>query len=232
MDIVLVPGFWLDASSWDEVTPVLEAAGHRARPITPPGLESIDADRTGISLRDHVDAVVAEVDATDGPLALVAHSGAAASVHGAVDARPDRVDRVVYVDCVPIGEGEAINRELPVVGGEIPLPAWSGFDRADLVDLDDDLRAEFRARAIPEPQGPSYDALTLSDVRRYDVPVTVIACEFGSPLIREWIDSGQRFAAELGRIHHREFVDLPTGHWPQFTRPRELGEAIVAAVSR
>jgi len=27
-----------------------------------------------------------------------------------------------------------------------------------------------------------------------------------------------------------EYVDLPTGHWPQFTRPRELGEAIVTAI--
>ena len=33
MDIILVPGFWLDASSWEEVTPVLEAAGHRPTPL-------------------------------------------------------------------------------------------------------------------------------------------------------------------------------------------------------
>lgn len=228
----MVPGFWLDASSWGEVTPTLEAAGHRARPITLPGLSSPRADRSEITLSDHVDAVVAEIDATVGPLALVAHSGAAAPVHAAVDARPDRVDRVIYVDCVPLGDGDAVNRELPVIAGEIPLPDWSGFDKADLVDLDDGLRAEFRARAVSEPRGPAYDAVSLTDVRRYDVPVTVIACEFGSALIREWIEAGQSFAAELGRIHHREFVDLPTGHWPQFTRPRELGDAIVAALSR
>jgi pimeloyl-ACP methyl ester carboxylesterase len=26
------------------------------------------------------------------------------------------------------------------------------------------------------------------------------------------------------------YVDLPTGHWPQLTKPAELAEAIVAAV--
>jgi hypothetical protein len=38
--------------------------------------------------------------------------------------------------------------------------------------------------------------------------------------------------AELGRLHDVEYVDLPTGHWPQFTKPAELGEAILAAVER
>jgi pimeloyl-ACP methyl ester carboxylesterase len=38
--------------------------------------------------------------------------------------------------------------------------------------------------------------------------------------------------AELGRIRNVEYVDLPTGHWPQFTKPGELGAAILAAVDR
>ena len=29
-----------------------------------------------------------------------------------------------------------------------------------------------------------------------------------------------------------EYVDLPTGHWPQFTKPAELAQAILAAVER
>ncbi len=28
MDVILIPGFWLDASSWSEVSPVLVEAGH------------------------------------------------------------------------------------------------------------------------------------------------------------------------------------------------------------
>jgi len=26
------------------------------------------------------------------------------------------------------------------------------------------------------------------------------------------------------------YVDLPTGHWPQFTKPDELGRAILASL--
>ena len=230
MDIILVPGFWLDASSWSEVTPPLVAAGHTVHPLTLPGLESKDAPRAGIGLRDHIDAVVSAVDAVEGPVVLVGHSGGGAIIHGAVDARPDRVTRAVYVDSGPLGEGGVINDELPAEGDEVPLPPWEGFEDADLTDLNEELRAAFRARSIPEPLAVTRDRQHLHDERRYNVPATVIACEFPSSLLIEWMESGHPFVAELARIHDVEFMDLPTGHWPQFTRPAELGEAILAAV--
>lgn len=232
MDVILIPGFWLDGSSWAEVTPPLERAGHRPRPLTLPGLDSPEADRSGISLRDHVDAVVAEIDALDGgPVVLVGHSGGGAVAHAAVDARPDRVARVVYVDSGPLGEGDAINAQLPVVDGEIPLPGWDEFEDGDLLDLDDGQRAAFRARAIPTPARVANDPQRLSDQRRYDVPVTVIACEFPSETLRGWVANGHPYVRELALIRDVGYVDLPTGHWPQFTRPTELGEVIVAALS-
>lgn len=232
MDIILVPGFWLDASSWQEVVPALDAAGHRPHPLTLPGLESVDADRAGISLQDHIDFVVAAIDALEGKVVLVGHSGGGAVIHGALDARPERVERAIYVDSGPLGEGDVINSELKADGDDIPLPPWEGFDNADLVDLDDGLRQAFRARAIPQPKGVAYSKQHLHDTRRYDVPATVIACQFPSSLLREWIDAGHPFVAELARVRDVEFVDLPTGHWPQFTKPAELARAILAAVDR
>jgi hypothetical protein len=74
MDIILIPGLWLNGPSWDEVVPALEQAGHRTHPLTLPGMESKDADRSKITLRDHVDAVVEVVDSfdpADGKLVLV-----------------------------------------------------------------------------------------------------------------------------------------------------------------
>jgi pimeloyl-ACP methyl ester carboxylesterase len=229
VELILIPGLWLDASSWDDVVPVIEQAGHRTRPLTLPGMESRDADRSGITLRDHVDAVVAAIDAAGEDVVLVGHSGGGAVAHAAVDARPDTVRRVVYVDSWPVGPGGCINDEIPAENGELPLPDWSFFEPEDLVDLDDDLRAAFRARAIPSPQRVAADKLELSDERRYDVPITVIACEFTGEQARRWMAQGG--LAELAAVRDKHVVDLPTGHWPQFTRPRDLGEAIVAAVA-
>lgn len=233
MDIVLISGLWLDGSSWVEVVPSLEQAGHRTYALTLPGMESKDADRSKITLRDHVDAVVKVIDSFDpaeGEVVLVGHSGGGAIAHAAVDARPDRVARVVYVDSVPLGEGGVINDELPAENGEVPLPDWSLFDEEDLIDLDEDLRAAFRERAIPSPAHVASDPQELVDERRYDVPVTVISCEFPSAVIRELIEKGHAYAGELAKIRDVDYIDLPTGHWPQFTRPEELGQAILASL--
>ena len=71
MDIILVPGLWLDGSTWDQVVPHLEKAGHRATALTLPGMESAGADRSAVSWQDQVDAVVAALPHSavgDGPL--------------------------------------------------------------------------------------------------------------------------------------------------------------------
>ena len=234
MDIILIPGFWLDASSWDEVIPALRQAGHRVQALTLPGMESKGADRSQITLRDHIDAVVEAIDSVDpasGQVVLVGHSGGGAIAHAAADARPGRVARVVYVDSFPLGEGGLINDELPAENGEVPLPDWSLFDKEDLVDLDDDLRAAFRERTIPTPEHVASDRQRLSDERRYDVPATVIACEFSTAQLRDWMAQDHPAMRELAKIRDVGFIDLPTGHWPQFTKPAELGQAILASVA-
>lgn len=235
MNIILVPGLWLDASSWDGVSPTLEQAGHQTHALTLPGMISGATDRASITLRDHVSAVVEVIDScdpADGKVAIVGHSGGAAIAHAAVDARPDRIARVVYVDGWPAGPGDAINLELPTRNGEVPLPDWSVFDDEDLVDLDESLRAAFRQRAIPSPERVAKDPQELSDERRYDVPATVIACAFPGAKLREWLDTGEPSLQELGRLRNVEYVDLPTGHWPQFTRPAELARVILATVGQ
>lgn len=231
MDLILVPGLWLDASSWDAVVPVLERAGHRTHPLTLPGMEAKDADRSRIGLRDHVDAVVAAIDSLDpADVVLVGHSAGGSIAHAALDARPDRVHRVVYVDTWPLGDGRVVNDELPVVDGDVPLPDWSLFDDEDLVGLDDGLRAAFRERAIPSPEQVTREPQRLSDERRYDTPITVIACEFPGATLRDWMRQGEPNLQELARVRDVDYVDLPTGHWPQFTRPEDLGRAIAASV--
>ena len=82
------------------------------------------------------------------------------------------------------------------------------------------------------PERVATDKQVLSDPRRYDVPVTVIGCELPSTMLREWIEQDHPYAAELAKIRSVELVDVPTGQWPQFTRPAELAKAILSAVDR
>jgi len=232
MNFILIPGLWLDGSSWEKVVPVLQQAGHRTHPITLPGMASRDADRSEITLRDPVDAVIAAIDSidpADGTVVLVGHSAGAAISHAAVDARPDRVALAVYVGGFPTGDGDAVADGYPAENGEVPLPDWSAFEDEDLADLDGKARAKFRERAISSPEHVARDPQQLTDERRYDAPVTVISTEFTSEMHRGWIEQGLSPVREFAKIRDVDYVDLPTGHWPQFTRPEELGRAILAS---
>ena len=231
MDILLIPGLWLDAASWDAVLPGLERAGHRPRPLMLPGMEARDADRSAITLRDHVAAVVDAIDSSpDGKVVVVGHSAGSGVAWAAVDARADRVARAIFVGGFPTPDGGAMADPFPAENGEVPLPDFADFDDADLAGLDDAGRARFRERALPSPEQVINARQTLSDARRYDVPVTMVCPEYTSAMLREWVANGAAPVSELPKIKQVDYLDLATGHWPQFTRPDDLATAIVSAI--
>jgi pimeloyl-ACP methyl ester carboxylesterase len=230
MEIVLVPGMWLDGASWSDVAAVLERAGHRVQALTLPGLGSKGEDRRHVGYDDHVDAVVAAIDAAAGPVLLVGHSAGCDLSWAAVDRRPDRVTRAVLIGGLTSANGDQLVGGYEAVDGEIPLPDWSAFEEADLRDLDDAARERFRARAIPAPAGPLAGPQRLDDPRRHEVPVTAVCTEYSVADLQEWLADRPAWASEFLAIRDLEMVDLPTGHWPQFTRPADLAELILAKV--
>ena len=230
MDVILVPGLWLEGGSWDAVVPPLEKAGHRVRALTLPGMQGKDADRTGITLHDHVNAVVAAIDEAEAPVLLVGHSAGSGIAHAAVDARPDRVGRAVYVGGFPTPDGTPLLDGLPAEDGEVAMPDWAEMgEEANIVDLDEQALARLYAQAIPAPEKVLTTPQRLGDERRYDVPVTAVCPEYTAADLRGWVEGGAGPVSELARIRDLEYVDLPGGHWPQLTRPDELARVILAA---
>jgi pimeloyl-ACP methyl ester carboxylesterase len=228
MNIVMVPGLWLNASSWDAVVPALQQAGHVPHPLTLPGMESKDADRTGIALRDWVDAVVAAIDSAPEPVLLVCHSAGSGVGHAAVDARPDRVARAVHVGGFPSSSGSPLLSGLPAENGEVAMPDWVEMgERANVADFDEESLARFYAAAIPVPERVLAGPVELTDERRYEVPVTAVCPEYTAADLRDWVESGD--VPELARIKEVDYVDLPGGHWPQLTQPEQLARVILDA---
>ncbi len=144
--IVLVPGFWLGAWAWDEVAALLRADGHDVTALTLPGLESADADRSSITLTDHVDAICAAVEAAGRPVVLAVHSGTGFSGYAATDRVPERIAAMVYVDTGP-GKG-ALD---PGFEGEQPFNWDEIAEEENLDGLSEEQLQAFRERAVPEP---------------------------------------------------------------------------------
>lgn len=229
--VVLVPGFWLGAWAWDEVAPLLRDQGFAVTALTLPGLEEgvDDADRGRVSLDDQADAIASALDPEADRRVLVVHSGAAVPGTIALDRNVDQIDHVVYVDTAPAKDGFAMNPEAE--GDVYPLEAAWGQEMEDgsMRDLSDAQLATFQERAVPQPARTVRDAAQLSDPRRLAVPSTVVCTAFPSADYRSYAEQGMGFLAGLLEFTDLEYVDLPTGHWPMWSRPAELADTIAAA---
>jgi pimeloyl-ACP methyl ester carboxylesterase len=227
--IILVPGFWLGAWAWDEVVEHLRADGLDVTAITLPGLESADADRSGITFEDHVSAIVDAVESAPSPPVLVVHSASGFSGYAASDRVPDKVAAIVYVDTAP-GIG-AVDPDFGAV--ELPM-VWADIEAEENLDgLTDEQKATFRERAVPVPGGVLRGSATLTNDARRDVPSTLIATGFSAADYQRYAgqDAPPAFLAGIPELHNATWIDLPTSHWPMWSRPRELAE-IISSVAR
>ncbi|MDH4112128.1 MAG: alpha/beta hydrolase [Actinomycetota bacterium] len=180
--IVLVPGFWLDAWAWNEVADALRADGHDVTALTLPGLESAEADRSAISLDDHVEAICDAVRGAGAPVVLAVHSGAGLPGYVASDRVAELIARMVYVDTGP-GTG-ALDPGFQAV--EKPLPPREELAQEENLDgISEEQLDVFWRRAVPEPGGAIRDAPQFSNDARLDVPSTVICTAFTSQQYQE-----------------------------------------------
>ncbi|WP_127573968.1 alpha/beta fold hydrolase [Georgenia faecalis] len=231
--IVLVPGHWLGAWAWDAVAARLRATGHTVTALTLPGLEDAATPRAGIRYEDHVRAVLDAVTAHDGPVVLVAHSGAGAPVTSALDAAPERVARVVYVDSGPSADGVVPEPDLRQDAVELPLPSFAELEAggASLAGLDAAALDRFRERAVPHPAGALRERIVLRDDRRHGVPATLVCCSIPSATVQALVASGEPMFAAVAALTDAGYVDLPTGHWPMWSAPAELADVLAGAAA-
>jgi pimeloyl-ACP methyl ester carboxylesterase len=224
--IILVPGFWLGAWAWDEVASILRADGHDVEALTLPGLESVDSDRSKVTFADHVEAICAAVTAAGAPVVLAVHSGTGASGYAASDRMPDRIAAMVYVDSAP-AKG-AMDPSFADV--EKPLPSWEELDE-NLDGLSEDQLATFRQRAVPEPGAALREGAELTNDARLDVPSTVICTGFSSEQVKAAVEEGYPWLRGLAELRNVTWIDLPTSHWPMWSRPQEVA-AVIGDVAR
>jgi pimeloyl-ACP methyl ester carboxylesterase len=221
--IVLVPGFWLGAWAWDEVADALRADGHEVTAVTLPGLESLDADRSATTLTDHVDAICEAVAAAGRPVVLAVHSGSGFAGYAASDRVPELIAAMVYVDSAP-GLG-AMDPDFD--GVEMPLPSPDELEQQENLDgLSEEQLETFRQRAVPQPGGVLREAVSLGSDARLSIPSTVVCTGFSSGQVKEAVAEGYPWLAGLTELRDVTWVDLPTSHWPMWSRPRELAALI------
>lgn len=231
--VVLVPGFWLGAWAWDDVVAHLHESGVMALALTLPGLEPEHPDRGSVRLEDHVGAIeqALALAPPGARTVLVAHSGAAVPATVALDRHVEEVDHVVWVDTAPVVDGYAMDPD--VTGSEHPLSAQydEELEQGSMAGLSEEQLAIFRERAVPQPAATLRDSVSLRDERRLDTQATIVCTAFSAAEYRSYAEQGMPFLAGLLQHRRLELVDLPTGHWPMWSRPAELAGIIAHAAA-
>jgi pimeloyl-ACP methyl ester carboxylesterase len=227
--IILVPGFWLGAWAWDEVAGALRARGHKVTAITLPGLDAYDTDRSTITLTDHIEAIVAAIQAADMPVVLAVHSASGFIGYAATDRVPELVAAVVYVDTAP-GKGA---HDAGFSDVEKPM-VWREIEQEENLDgLTEGQRETFRHRAVPVPGAVLREAAELTNDARCDIPSTIICTGFPSATVKAWAaETDWAWLAGVRELRDVRWVDLPTSHWPMWSRPDDLASLIADVAAR
>jgi pimeloyl-ACP methyl ester carboxylesterase len=235
--IILIAGHWLGAWAWDDVLEHLKTDRSRTVAMTLPGLDADDPRRASKTLDDQAAAVFdvfARLNVSEfQPAVIVAHSGANAPVSLVLDRHPELVHRVVWVDSGPMATGSAFARDLPEGTEELPLPPFDVLGKqASLHGLSTNDLNRFRARAVPEPGPVLRQPVELTNDARNAVPTTLVCCSISSAQVLDIARGGHPMFAEVANLQHVDVIDLPTGHWPMWSRSRELAEAIQSEATR
>jgi pimeloyl-ACP methyl ester carboxylesterase len=221
--IILVPGFWLGAWAWDEVAATLRADGHDVTALTLPGQASKDEDRSTITFADHVDAIVDAVEAAGQPVVLAVHSASGFSGYAASDRVPERIAAMVYVDTAPGKPPLDASQE-----GDKPM-VWDEIAAEENLDgLSEEQKATFRERAVPVPGGILRGQYEFTNEARRDIPSTVIATGYTAADYQKYAREHPEwsFLAGLPELRNVTWVDLPTSHWPMWSKPAETAKII------
>ena len=246
---VLVPGFWLGSWAWWAVTNELRAQRHEVYPLTLTGL----ADKKHlvgpeVDLDTHTNDVfnLIEYEGLNNVI-LVGHSYAGLVITAVADRLAAKLSKLVYVDTAPLPNGVALidfyppdlrktYRQRVAMEGDgtrLPFPPWEELDKSGTAkDLDEDLRAMIKARATDMPFAAARQPTHLTNASaRARLPKTAIWCTTNSQQVRQLVDTGNAMFQELAGPTWT-FVDLPTGHWPMFSKPRELAQILLQQASQ
>ena len=63
--------------------------------------------------------------------------------------------------------------------------------------------------------------------RRLDIPSTIVACSFPSAEFKKGLETeGWTWLAGVPELRDLTWIDLPTSHWPMWSKPRELARIL------
>jgi hypothetical protein len=75
------------------------------------------------------------------------------------------------------------------------------------------------------------ETIALADDARLDIPSTMFCTGYSTEQYQDAVKESYRWLAGLTELRDITWIDLPTSHWPMWSRPQELA-AIIGDVAK
>jgi pimeloyl-ACP methyl ester carboxylesterase len=216
---VIVHGAWGGGWAWKRVDSLLTARGHTVYRPTLTGLgERVHLGSPEVGLGTHVRDVVNTLVYEDlRGVVLVGHSYGGMVITGVADQVPDRIGHLVYLDAYLPEHGESV-LSLSAPLRDSTLASWTRFGMIVPPWLEP---ARDPPWDVPHPHRSFADPLLLVHPPGRGLPATyILTMEPGKQT-----DSFSMYA-ERARARGWTVLQMPAGHNPQTTAPRELAELL------
>lgn len=235
---VLIHGSWHGGWCWDDLTPLLQAAGHHVLAPDLLGMGTAGMPPGEVTLTTWTEQIAGLVDAQSEPVVLVGHSRGGIVIGEVAEARPDGIAALVYLCAFLPRSGESLFQlaqtdEESLILPELIVDEAGGFHsirgeraREILYGTSPAARAESAAaRLQPEPNAPTFTPLHLTAESFGRVPRYYVHCD-RDRAVGPGLQNRMVAASPC-----RSVFRLDTDHSPFFSAPAELADILQAIAS-
>ena len=237
---VLVHGAWFGGWCWQKVIPFLEAAGHEVYAPTLTGLAERAAELSPeVGLDTHIQDIVGLlVDEDLHGVILVGHSYGAMVITGAVDAVPERIAHLVYLDTFVPRDGDSMAGISPIViyllRKQTHCDGWRIASHGDYGVTTEPDRSWVLSKVTPQPLKTLEQPLHLMNPAIVSTkPRTHIECT-GKSVVSLLLQRLAQLLLAPRALPPTEagwrLRKLPTGHDAMITMPKELADVLLEGV--
>lgn len=239
MRVILIHGAWQGSWAWDRFAPILAEASLKAEALDLPGNGSDRTPAADVSLDLYVAHVGARIEAGEGPVVIVGHSGGGVIASQVAERFREQVAGVAYVTGMMLPDGGTfggvvcdIAERDPAAAGIRPHLVWSVDRLTSTVPADaaceifyhDCDPADARAASamlVPQPEGGRAVSPHLTPERFGTVPRLYVEALQDRSLVL----AAQRRMQAL--VPGAEIATLDCGHAPQLAMPEKLAACVI-----
>ncbi len=235
---ILIHGAWQGSWVWKDFAPLLEAAGVAPVALDLPGNGADGRAPETVSIDDYLTHVVAAIDAHQGDIVLVGHSGGGVVATGAAELRPDRVKQVVYLAGMMLPAGmtfgdllaqeNAAERGMVGIGTHLEwndertvsvVPPEAGA-RIFLNDMPFEVALEGAKNLTPQGEGGKTIAVSWTPERFGQISRIYVECTQDLSVVPHMQQAMQKLVPGATRLV------MDAGHAPHISDPKALADLL------